>query len=177
MTQTYPISNLTRRGFLNASAASALAIGTVKASNASPNTDTFPYEIVRTDEEWRAMLTKPEYVILRKGSTELPKTSPLWNNTTPGQYDCRGCDLPLYQGNWKVDLDKGWAFFSHSEPNSVMTSIDGPVLEYGAMAQGPGAMLEVHCRRCGSHLGHIVYTGVLVHCINGTSLKFTASTT
>lgn len=172
MSKISTVPSISRRGFLGATAASVVTLGAAQQSTAKPNTDTFPYEIVRSDEEWRAMLTKEEYVILRKGSTELPKTSPLWNSEAPGHYNCGGCDLTVYQGNWKVFLDKGWVFFSHAEANSIMTSIDGPILEYGAMASGPGAMTEVHCRRCGSHLGHIVVVDQLVHCINGTALKF-----
>ncbi len=64
-------------------------------------------------------------------------------------------------------------FFRHSEPNAVLTGIDGPVPEYGAADAEYGAFIEVHCRRCGSHLGHLLQIEEqLLHCINGTSLKF-----
>ena len=171
--QQYPEPAWSRRAFLGATAVSALSVGTRGAHAAGPNRDTFVYEITRSDAEWREMLSEDEYVILRKGSTELPRTSPLWEETRAGFYNCKGCDLTVYEGRWKVVLDKGWAFFKHSEPNTVLTDIDGPVEEYGAMADGPGAFLEVHCRRCGSHLGHILLVeGQVLHCINGTALEF-----
>ena len=119
------------------------------------------------------MLSKEEYAILREGSTELPNTSPLVNETADGIYCCKGCDLTLYQSTWKVPLDVGWVFFSHSEPQTVLTSIDGdPPSGMGDDEEIP-AMIEVHCRRCGSHLGHIVIAQrKLVHCINGAALTF-----
>jgi len=163
-----------RRNFMAASAASALAATSAPASTNAAPSEEFIYEVQRTDAEWRAMLSKDEYNILRKGSTELPKTSPLWNETSEGFYHCKGCSLTSYDGRWKVILDKGWAFFVHSQPNAILTDIDGPVAEYGArMDAGPGAYVEVHCRRCSSHLGHLLIAdGQQLHCINGTALDF-----
>ena len=172
-----PDPALSRRAFMGTAAISALSLGTQSAQAAGPNRDTYTYEITRSDDEWREMLSDAEYVILRKGSTELPKTSPLWEETREGFYNCKGCDLTVYDGRWKVVLEKGWAFYKHSEPTTVLTSIDGPVEEYGAMADGPGAFLEVHCRRCSSHLGHILLVeGQMLHCINGTALDFMPTT-
>ena len=171
----FPIS---RRGFMRTGLASgALLAGAATARAQAPiTTDDFDYEVTRTEEEWKARLNEAEYKILRRGSTELPKTNPLWEETANGSYACKGCELHNYDANWKVVLDKGWAFFKHSTPNSVLTGIDGPVPEYGSDMNngGPGAMIEAHCRRCGSHLGHIVYVDdMLLHCINGASLTFT----
>ena len=168
----------TRRGFMHSGLASgAILAGTTSARAQSATTsDDFDYEVTRTDDAWKAQLSEEEYKILRQGSTELPKTSPLWDETANGSYACKGCDLHTYDANWKVVLDKGWAFFKHSIPNSVLTGIDGPVPPYGSDMNndGPGAMIEAHCRRCGSHLGHIVIAdGMLLHCINGASLTFT----
>lgn len=166
---------ITRRGFVGASAASALALGAASRTNAAPTeADGFSYEINRSDAEWKARLSDDEYKILRKGSTELPKTSPLWEEERPGWYHCKGCDLASFEGRWKVKLDKGWAFFKHAQPNAVLTDIDGPVAEYGAsMSLGPGAFIEIHCRRCGSHLGHLLkVNGLVLHCINGTALNY-----
>ncbi len=72
-------------------------------------------------------------------------------------------------------IEKGWAFFRHSEPDTVLTGLDGEIDEYGDMANSNGATIEVHCRRCGSHMGHILFVLVALeqlHCINGTSLIF-----
>jgi len=170
------ISPLKRRAFLGGSALSALALAQAAAPRAAAGQqtgtdETFTYEITRTDAEWRDMLSPPEYVILRKRSTELPKTNPLWNNTAKGIYCCRGCDLTVYDSIWKVELDKGWAFYQQSRENAVLMGIDGAP-PYG-MTDGPGALIEARCRRCGSHLGHILSVeGDTLHCINGTSLRF-----
>jgi peptide-methionine (R)-S-oxide reductase len=170
---------LSRRGFLAASSAAGLGLATTaRASSAPPFPDSperaaFSYEIERSEAEWREMLDDEEYHILREGGTELPASSDLWNETRPGIYGCRGCNLHVYSSEWKVPLEKGWAFFAHSEDNTVMTSIDGPQEVYGMDPDGPGNLIEAHCRRCGSHLGHILLVeGEVLHCINGRSLTF-----
>ncbi|MEM0938064.1 MAG: peptide-methionine (R)-S-oxide reductase [Pseudomonadota bacterium] len=135
--------------------------------------DPFSYEIQRSEEEWRALLSKEEYTVMRDRWTELPRSSDLWDDYREGQFSCRGCGLHVYSSDWRVPLDKGWVFFAHAEPMTVMTDIDGPQASYGMDPNGPGNMIEVHCRRCGSHLGHIlIVDGKLVHCINGASLVF-----
>ena len=165
--------NPSRRTFLAASAGAALAPGVASATQPEPPTsEVFDYEVTRTEGEWRAMLTNEEFHILRRGSTELPKTSTLWNNTAAGSYHCKGCALTVYASDWKVELDKGWAFFKHAVPDAVMMSIDG-VPAYGGMAATFEPMIEVHCRRCASHLGHILKVdGKVLHCINGKALTF-----
>ncbi|MBT8476659.1 MAG: peptide-methionine (R)-S-oxide reductase [Rhodobacteraceae bacterium] len=168
-------SPLGRRTFLSATAATALTAGAAARptpSHAAEDGSEFQFEITRSDEEWQSRLSREEYVILRRGSTELPHTSPLVTETAEGTYCCKGCDLTVYSSTWKVPLDIGWVFFSHAEPRSVLSSIDGDPPE-GMGDDGPGAMIEVHCRRCSSHLGHIVFAkGKLVHCINGAALDF-----
>ena len=170
-------SPLGRRAFLGGSALSAVALA--QGASAGPTSGTgggFAYEVTRTDAEWRQFLSRPEYVVLRKGSTELPKSHPLWNNTAEGIYCCRGCDLTAYDSVWKVELDKGWLFFKQSRENAVLMGIDGAPPEGMAPEGGPGALIEAHCRRCGSHLGHILTVeGDTLHCINGTSLNFRPS--
>ena len=114
--------------------------------------------------------------MLRRSQTELPASSDVWDETRPGDYGCRGGNLHVYSSEWKVPLDKGWAFFAHAEPNGVLTGIDGPDARYDDMGPGgPANMIEVHCRRCGSHLGHILLVDdEVLHCINGRSLTFAA---
>ncbi|MEM9477883.1 MAG: peptide-methionine (R)-S-oxide reductase [Pseudomonadota bacterium] len=166
---------LGRRAFLGATATAALTVGGpgIRSAKADETGAAFAFEVTRTDTEWREMLTQDEYVILRKGSTELPHTSPLVQEEREGIYCCKGCDLTVYTSTWKVPLDIGWVFFSHSEPRSVLTSIDGAPPDGMGNDGGPGAMMEVHCRRCSSHLGHIVFAkGKLVHCVNGGALNF-----
>ncbi len=178
--RTPPQSGPTRRSFLATAAAAPLAVGAAARAHAMTEppleTDTFTYEIVRAEGEWRELLSQQEYEVLRDGWTELPKSSDLWQERRAGNYGCRGCGLHVYSSNWQVPIDKGWVFFAHAEPAAVLTSIDGPQASYGMDPNGPGAMMEVHCRRCASHLGHIlIVDGKLVHCINGLSLTFTAT--
>ncbi|WP_166417984.1 peptide-methionine (R)-S-oxide reductase [Cochlodiniinecator piscidefendens] len=169
--------NLGRRAFLKTSAVTAIGLPLASIANAATpaGNDGFNYEVTRTDAEWRDFLSDSQYTVMRFGLTELPHTSSLATETSEGTYSCQGCELDLYQSVWKVELDIGWVFFSHSIPNSILTAIDGNPPD--GMSNGdedPAAMIEAHCRRCGSHLGHVVYArNQLVHCINGTALKFT----
>lgn len=168
---------LQRRAVLGAAAASALAIATGRRAAAATGADeTYSFEVTRTEADWRAMLSREEYNVLRKGSTELPETSALWNNTAEGAYACRGCALPVYDSVWKVEVPMGWAFFSQSRENAVLMGIDGaPPGVYPPDARYE-PLIEAHCRRCGSHLGHILTVhGKTLHCINGTSLHFEAA--
>lgn len=172
---------LNRRQFFATTGAAALTAGSATSANAaSPASENvgLDYEIKRTDAEWREMLTEYEYYILREGLTEKPKTSPLWEATAPGTYHCRGCELKSYDGNFKVVLDKGWVFFYHAEGDAVLLGVDGNVPEYGSMTAGHAAITEVHCRRCASHLGHIIVINkIMTHCINGTALTFQPAAT
>ena len=120
----------------------------------------FAYEIKRSDADWRERLTPAEYNILRKGSTE-PRNSHRYTQfSDEGTYTCKGCALPVYASTQKINLDIGWVFFHHAMPDSVLTGIDDD-------------RIEAHCRRCGSHLGHILFVeGDILHCINGTALEF-----
>jgi peptide-methionine (R)-S-oxide reductase len=176
-------SPLSRRTFLAATGATGLALGTVRRASsealpAAPEAAPFTYEIQRSEAEWRAMLSEDEYGILREGGTEFPRTSDLWNETRDGAYGCRGCNLHVYSSNWKAPVDKGWVFFAHAEPDTVLMGIDGPEERYGMDPNGPGNLIEVHCRRCGSHLGHVLLVeGKVLHCINGTALTFQPAAT
>lgn len=169
---------LKRRAFLGATALTALGLAQTGARKALAGSDEaaseeFIYEIIRTEDEWRAMLSTEEYNILRKASTEMPETSPLWNNAADGTYTCRGCDLNLYTSVWKVAVPMGWAFFSQSRENAVLMGIDGEPPEAYPPESRFGAIIEAHCRRCGSHLGHVLTVeGKTLHCVNGTSLQF-----
>ena len=128
------------------------------------------FEVTRTDAEWKAMLTDLEYKVMRKEGTERAFTSPLNDNKAAGTYICRGCDLPLYSSEAKYDSGTGWPSFWKSLPNAVGTKPDRKLLR---------TRTEVHCRRCGSHLGHIFNDGPAPtgkrHCLNGVSLKFAAA--
>ncbi|MEM7642796.1 MAG: peptide-methionine (R)-S-oxide reductase [Pseudomonadota bacterium] len=191
------MSKVSRRTLLGSIpvALSTAALGTqVRAGGGEE--EEFTFTVTRTDEEWRERLTEEEYAILREGGTEVPYTDPLWESTEAGMYCCKGCDLPVYDARWKVVVDKGWLFYRHAEPRNVLLGIDKSV--YGQFAQGenmgpvvpdvepaglseeeiraidPLLLIEVHCRRCASHLGHLlIVERKLLHCINGTALNFT----
>ena len=145
-----------------------------KSSDIAPREPDYTYSYERTEDQWRAKLTDFQYEVLREGKTEPKKWSPLWKETKAGTYRCQGCDLLAYTSDYKVKLNKGWVFFRQCEPDSVLTGID-LVTSYGGKEKN-GSAMEAHCRRCGSHFGHILYVkGEILHCVNGTALSFTES--
>ncbi|WP_095589977.1 peptide-methionine (R)-S-oxide reductase MsrB [Actibacterium ureilyticum] len=156
---------MNRRSFLFAGTAlaGAAAAGLTRATGAG-------FEITRTEAEWRAMLTPLEYKVMRQEGTERAGTSPLDKLYDAGTYLCRGCDLPLYASRHKYDSGTGWPSFWQALPNAVATKPDRKLLV---------VRTELHCRRCGSHLGHVFDDGPEPtgkrHCINGVSLKFVAA--
>ncbi|MBD3624236.1 MAG: peptide-methionine (R)-S-oxide reductase MsrB [Rhodobacteraceae bacterium] len=129
------------------------------------------FEICRSEAEWRARLSEAEYLVLREEDTERPYSSPLNDETRPGTYHCRGCDLPLYDAGAKYDSGTGWPSFFESLPDAVGTRTDRRYVFQ--------VRTEVHCRRCGGHLGHIFDDGPEPtgkrHCLNGLSLVFVAA--
>ena len=128
------------------------------------------FEITRSEAEWRAMLTETQFNVMRKEATERAGSSPLDKNYAAGTYICRGCDLPLYSSETKFDSGTGWPSFYASLPNAIGTKEDNKLFS---------KRTECHCRRCGSHLGHIFNDGPAPtgkrHCLNGVSLKFVAA--
>lgn len=130
------------------------------------------FEITRTDAEWRELLSEKQFYVLRKHGTERPYTSPLNNNKAAGLYHCAGCDLAVYSSETKYDSGTGWPSFWAALDDAVGTTTDY-LIGY--------PRTEVHCRRCGGHLGHIFDDGPPPtgkrHCINGVALKFAAEKT
>ncbi len=128
------------------------------------------FEITRSEAQWRSMLSDAQYRVLREAGTERPYTSPLLEEEREGEYDCAGCDLALYSSATKYDSGTGWPSFYEALPDAVGTRPDGVF----------GNQTEVHCRRCGGHLGHIFDDGPAPtgkrHCINGIALTFRPAT-
>jgi peptide-methionine (R)-S-oxide reductase len=126
------------------------------------------FEIQKSDAEWRRLLTKAQYEVLRLHHTEIPGSSPLDYEKRKGSYACAGCDLPLFSSDTKYDSHTGWPSFWKPLPNAVATSTDYVLLF---------PRTEVHCRRCGGHLGHRFEDGPpptgLRCCMNGVALMFT----
>lgn len=127
------------------------------------------FEVTRTKAEWRAMLTDLQYRVMREEATERAGSSPLDKNYADGTYFCRGCDLALYPSATKYDSGTGWPSFYDSLSDAIGTKPDRKLFS---------VRTEVHCRRCGSHLGHIFGDGPQPtskrHCLNGVSLVFRA---
>ena len=126
------------------------------------------YEVTLTDAAWRKKLSPEAYNVLRQAGTEYPGTSPLLNEHRPGIFSCAGCDLALFDASTKFESGTGWPSFYQPLPNAVLTSSD--------TSMGMDRT-EVHCRRCGGHLGHVFDDGPpptgLRYCMNGVALKFT----
>jgi peptide-methionine (R)-S-oxide reductase len=125
------------------------------------------FEIARTPEEWKKLLTPAQYAVLREQDTEAPFTSPLNKEHRKGIFACAGCDLPLFSSETKFDSGTGWPSFYAPLDNAVETNQDW---SFGMVRE------EVHCRRCGGHLGHVFNDGPkptgLRYCMNGVALKF-----
>ena len=125
------------------------------------------FEIEKSDEEWRKLLKPAQYNVLRQHGTERPFTSPLNAEKRKGTFACAGCELPLFASETKFESGTGWPSFYQPLPNAVETSEDRSLL----MLRN-----EVHCRRCGGHLGHVFDDGPrptgLRYCINGLALSF-----
>jgi peptide-methionine (R)-S-oxide reductase len=125
------------------------------------------FEITRTPEEWKKILTPEQYAVLREEDTERPFTSQLNHEKRKGTFACAGCDLPLFASDTKFESGTGWPSFYAPIEGAVRQDQD---LSFGMVRD------EVHCRRCGGHLGHVFNDGPeptgLRYCINGVSLKF-----
>ena len=158
----------TRRTLLTALASAGGMCLLSGPSASAPARTTF--EITRTPAQWKSRLTPLQYAVMREEATEPAFSSDLHDLKTSGTYICRGCDLPLYSSKTKFDSGTGWPSFYQPLPNAVATKKDFKLLL---------PRTEVHCRRCGSHLGHVFNDGPKPtgkrHCINGVSLTFAAA--
>ncbi|MEP7172618.1 MAG: peptide-methionine (R)-S-oxide reductase MsrB [Aestuariivirga sp.] len=129
------------------------------------------FEISKTEAEWKALLAPEQYAVLREENTEPPNSSPLLDEHRKGTFTCAGCDLPVYSSDTKFDSGTGWPSFFDVLPNAVGKKEDNTLFT---------TRTEVHCRRCGGHLGHVFDDGPpptgLRYCMNGLALKFVPAT-
>ena len=156
-----------RREFLS-TAAGVLSVGLpARSAIAGQSRAKGAFEITKSEEEWRKILTPAQFQILRKHATERAGSSPLNKEHRKGTFHCAGCDLPLYSSETKFDSGTGWPSFWAPVENAIGTSVDRSSFE---------VRTEVHCRRCGGHLGHVFDDGPRPtgkrHCINGWALIF-----
>ncbi|WP_447974826.1 peptide-methionine (R)-S-oxide reductase MsrB [Nitrospira sp. Kam-Ns4a] len=126
------------------------------------------FEVTKTDAEWRAILTEEQYLVLRKEHTEPPFRNKYYNHKAPGLYQCAGCALPLFSSEHKYDSGTGWpSFWKPIKDSAVGTKTDWKLIV---------PRTEVHCARCGGHLGHVFEDGPpptgLRYCINSAALTF-----
>ncbi|MCP8940885.1 peptide-methionine (R)-S-oxide reductase MsrB [Alsobacter sp. SYSU M60028] len=134
-------------------------------SKTQQSSEHFPVE--RDDAEWRRSLTPEQYRVLREHGTERAGTSPLNQEKRAGTFVCAGCGQPLYPSDTKYESGTGWPSFWEPLPGAVDTSIDKSLW---------ATRTEVHCSRCGGHLGHVFEDGPrptgLRYCMNGAAMKF-----
>ncbi|THD37955.1 MAG: peptide-methionine (R)-S-oxide reductase MsrB [Sphingomonas sp.] len=156
-----------RRQFLTLTGASAASV-ILFGCRAAPAQPPEKFEVVMSDAAWRKKLGEASYQVLRREDTETPFTSPLNNEHRAGIFACKGCALPLYSSKTKFESGTGWPSFWQPLPNAVRTRNDGSL----GMSR-----IEVHCRRCGGHLGHVFDDGPKPtgkrYCMNGLAMTFT----
>ena len=125
------------------------------------------FEVTKSDAEWKAQLSPESYRVLREHGTERAGTSPLDKEYGKGTFLCAGCGLPLFASDTKFDSRTGWPSFWRPLDDAIGTSTDRGFFM---------VRTEVHCRRCGGHLGHVFDDGPpptgLRYCMNGVSLSF-----
>jgi peptide-methionine (R)-S-oxide reductase len=155
-------ANMRRRHFLTRFLAGLMGGGAMLDASSA-----FGFEVAKSDAEWKKQLSPAAYDVLRHQGTEAPFTSPLNNEHRKGIFACAGCSLDLYSSDTKFDSGTGWPSFFRPLPNAVATSQDNSLLM---------SRTEVHCRRCGGHLGHVFDDGPkptgLRYCMNGVAMTF-----
>ena len=163
-------TRFSRRTFIGSAAGLAAAAGAgflVFGRNGGTAEAAERFEVTKTADEWRRLLGAQRYAVLREAHTERAGSSPLDKEHRRGTFLCAGCDLPVYSSAAKFDSGTGWPSFTRPLPNAVRTRPDRALIF---------VRTEVHCRRCGGHLGHVFDDGPpptgLRYCMNGAAMRF-----
>ncbi len=157
-----------RRLFIAAAGLAVVLPAVFNRTSARPPKDqeTTPM-IVRSDAEWRELLSEDQYQVLRREGTEPPGSSPLNSEKRPGTYVCAGCGQALFSSDTKYESGTGWPSFFDAIDGAIGTKTDYKIL---------WPRTEYHCSRCGGHQGHVFNDGPdptgLRYCNNGVALKF-----
>jgi peptide-methionine (R)-S-oxide reductase len=158
---------MTKRTFLGGAAAVAgvALVGVFAGRSSEASAEVF--EVNLTADEWRQRLSPEQFRVLRKQGTEPSGSSPLNNEHRTGTYACAGCELPVFRSADKFESGTGWPSFIRAIPENVRTKPDPGLF---------GTRTEVHCRRCGGHLGHVFDDGPPPTgerwCMNGVAMRF-----
>ncbi len=138
-----------------------------RANRADADAPAARFPLDKTDEAWKRELTSEQYYVLRSHGTERAHSSALDHETRRGTFHCAGCDQPLFDSSAKFDSGTGWPSFTAPMDGAVGTSIDRSYFM---------VRTEVHCARCGGHIGHVFDDGPpptgLRYCMNGIALRF-----
>ncbi len=158
-----------RRSLLSL-AATSIAGAALWGCRSAPAAAAERYPVEMSDAAWRKKLGDPAWSVLRHESTERPYSSPLNGEHRAGTFACKGCALPLFLSKTKFESGTGWPSFWAPLPDAVATRTDRSMLM---------ARTEVHCRRCGGHLGHVFDDGPKPtgkrYCMNGVAMTFKAA--
>jgi len=166
--RSLPMSS--RRRFLFSAAAGLTALAAARRHflpSAMATSASGPYPVMHTDAEWHKLLTPDQYAVLRGADTEQPYSSPLNSEHRAGILACAGCAQSLFSSRTKFDSHTGWPSFWAPLPRAVATRRDWSL----GMERD-----EVHCSRCGGHLGHVFDDGPPPtgqrYCMNGLAMTF-----
>jgi peptide-methionine (R)-S-oxide reductase len=156
-----------RRILLGAVSLAGLAVAGRFAMRSQTAAADTTYAVTHTDAEWQKLLKPDQYAVLRQAATEPAGSSPLLNEHRKGVFACAGCDLSLFSSDTKFESGTGWPSFWKPLDGAVKTQVDNSFFMQ---------RIEVHCARCGGHLGHLFDDGPqptgLRYCMNGLALVF-----
>ncbi len=162
---------ISRRSFAGLTVAAVAVLPVARAFSGARAATAERFEVSLTEAQWQAKLSPAAFEVLRHEDTERPFTSPLLGEHRRGTFACAGCALPLFSSATKFDSGTGWPSFYAPLKDAVRTRND-TTLGF--------ARTEVHCRRCGGHLGHVFDDGPkptgLRYCMNGVALTFAPAT-